>query len=433
MKNALKIISAFLAVMFISAYFAYAVVSIDVKPVKNFTVSEKGLTYQKLSWYENEKVSGYKIYQKNAKNDNYTLIKTVKGGSKTSCKITDLEMENFYSFKISAYASFFGKEYEGPISSAIETCTLPRGEDIESIVEQTLNSLTISWEKGINCDGYEIEYANNEEFLNSATHNAKGINTTKCKIDNLKIGETYYVRLRSYIKFDDEILYSNYSDTYSATITNIASPEEIDPTRPVIALTFDDGPNSTASDKVLDVLERYGVRATFFVVGENAAKYPENIKRKLALGCEVGNHTSSHAYYGKNVKPSEIIKCSDTLEKITGVRPTIFRATGGMTSATIKKTCKKQGMALFYWTVDTQDWKYRNANKVYKAAMKAKDGDIILMHDIYDSTAKAVKKLIPKLIKKGYQFVTVTELVKYKSDSAPKPGIHYLDGDTIKK
>ena len=89
-------------------------------------------------------------------------------------------------------------------------------------------------------------------------------------------------------------------------------------------------------------------------------------------------------------------------------------------------------MSLYYWTIDTEDWKYKNAKKVLKEAMKAKDGDIILMHDIYPSTAKAVKKLIPKLLKKGYQFVTVSELVKYKSESSPKPGTHYLNGDTVK-
>ena len=433
LRNAIKVISIFLVVLLISAYFAYAIVSIDVKPVEDFTVSEKGLTYQELSWHENEKVSGYKIYQKNAENDNYTLIKTIKGGNKTSCKIKNLDMESFYSFKISAYASFFGKEYEGELSKAVETCTLPRGEDVESIVEQTINSLTISWEKGMNCDGYEIEYSEDENFFSLKVHNAKGINTTMCKIDGLEQGETYYVRMRSYIKFKGETLYSNYSDTYSATITNIASPVGIDPTRPVIALTFDDGPNMSSSDKVLDVLERYGVRATFFVVGENAEKHPENIKRKLELGCEVGNHTNTHGYYGKDVNASEIIKCSDVLEKITGSRPTIFRATGGITNSNIKKVCKQQGMSLFYWTVDTEDWKYKNANKVYRAAKKAKDGDIILMHDIYDTTAKAVEKLIPKLLKKGYQFVTVTELVKYKSDSAPKPGVHYLNGEIIKK
>ena len=90
-------------------------------------------------------------------------------------------------------------------------------------------------------------------------------------------------------------------------------------------------------------------------------------------------------------------------------------------------------MSLYYWTIDTEDWKSRDAKKVYNAAMKAKDGDIVLMHDIYQSTAEAVKKIIPKLLKKGYQFVTVSELIRYKlGSSSPKPGVQYLSGTETK-
>ena len=85
-------------------------------------------------------------------------------------------------------------------------------------------------------------------------------------------------------------------------------------------------------------------------------------------------------------------------------------------------------MSLYYWSIDTEDWKSRNAKKVYKKAMKAKDGDIILMHDIYSSTADAVEKIVPKLKKKGFQFVTVSELIKFKTGSAPRAGVQYLSG-----
>lgn len=433
MKSFFKIAFLFVVTLVITGYLAYTAVSIDVKPVENFAVFKKGTTYQQLSWNKNDKVSGYKIYQKNAKNNNYTLIKTIKNGEKESCKINNLNMESVYSFKISAYVSVFGYEFEGDKSKAIKTCTLPRGEDIESIVEQTPKTLTVSWTRGLTCDGYEIEYDIDETFKNKKLHIANGINTTICKIDELETNETYYFRLRSFMDFEGEKLYSEYSEIYQATVKNIITSKEIDPSRPVIALTFDDGPSlNKSSENILKTLEKYGVRATFFVVGENAEKNPENVKRKAEIGCEIGNHTYSHKHYGKEVTKQEIVKCSNTIEKITGARPTVFRATGGITNLFIKKTCKKQGMSLYYWTIDTEDWKHKNAKKVLKEALKAKDGDIILMHDIYPSTAKAVRKLIPKLIDKGYQFVTVSELVRYKSESAPKPGVHYLDGDTIK-
>lgn len=433
MKSVIKIVSGFLAILLVAGYSAYTVVSMDVKPVSGFCVSEKGLTYQKLSWQMNKRASGYKIYQKNAKNDSYSLIETIDNFSQTEYTVSNLDMESFYSFKISAYKSVLGYESEGEKSLPLKTCTLPRGEDIESVVEQTPKTLTVSWSRGLNCDGYEIEYALNDDFSDAKIKKITGITTLLCKLDGLETGKTYYLRMRSFMIFNGETLYSEYSDSYSATVKNLVTREEIDPDKPMIALTFDDGPDfNGASKKILDVLEKYGVRATFFTVGENAENNPENIKRKALLGCEIGNHTYSHKQYGSKVKATEITKCSDVIEKIIGSRPTVFRATGGITTASIKNTCKKQGMSLYYWTIDTEDWKTRNSKKIIKAAMKAQDGDIILMHDIYSETAKAVEKIVPRLIKRGYQFVTVTELVKYKSGSAPKPGIQYKNGTETK-
>ena len=212
-------------------------------------------------------------------------------------------------------------------------------------------------------------------------------------------------------------------------LNHFAAETVIDPSKPVIALTFDDGPDfNGASKRILDVLERYDVKATFFTVGENAKNNPNNLKRKVSLGCEIGNHTYAHNHYGSSVTAADIKKCSDVIQKITGSRPTVFRSTGGITTQAIKNTCIKEGMSLYYWSIDTEDWKSRNAKKVYKKAMKAKDGDIILMHDIYSSTADAVEKIVPKLKKKGFQFVTVSELIKFKTGSAPRAGVQYLSG-----
>ena len=85
-------------------------------------------------------------------------------------------------------------------------------------------------------------------------------------------------------------------------------------------------------------------------------------------------------------------------------------------------------MSLYYWTVDTRDWKTRNAKKTISKALSAKDGDIILMHDIYKQTADAVEKIVPKMLKKGYQFVTVSELIKIKTGKEPKAGVQYMSG-----
>lgn len=429
MKTIVKVLAGFLAVLLVTSVTAYTMVSMNVNSVSGFEVKEKGLTYQVLTWKKSDHASGYKIYQQNADSNDYTLVKTIDSSEKTSCKIDKLDMETFYTFKISAYNKILGFENESDMSKPIKTCTLPRGENINYVTENTPKTLTVSWSSGLNCDGYEVSYAQNKDFSDAQIREVNGKTTLLCKIDNLESGKTYYVRLRSFINLNGEKLYSDYSEAYSATIKNVASPTVIDPSKPVIALTFDDGPDfNGASKRILDVLEKYDIKATFFTVGENAKNNPNNLKRKVSLGCEIGNHTYAHNHYGSSVTASDISKCSDVIQKITGSRPTVFRSTGGMTTATIKKECKKEGMSLYYWTIDTEDWKSRNAKKVIKAAMKAEDGDIVLMHDIYSSTADAVEKIVPRLKKKGFQFVTVSELIKYKTGSAPKAGTQYLSG-----
>ena len=208
----------------------------------------------------------------------------------------------------------------------------------------------------------------------------------------------------------------------------------IDPSKPMIALTFDDGPGyNGASDRILDVLEQYHVRATFFMVGQNAKDHPANLKRKVDLGCELGNHTWDHNHYGKNVTTEDIKKCSDAIYTATGQYPTAFRSPGGNTTQLILDECKAESMTLYYWSLDTQDWKSRDAQKVYDSVMNnVSDGDIILMHEIYDSTAEAVEKMVPELIKQGYQLVTCYELVSAKSGAAPEIGQQYMDGTRIK-
>lgn len=207
-----------------------------------------------------------------------------------------------------------------------------------------------------------------------------------------------------------------------------------DPNKKMIAITFDDGPGyNSASNKICDTLEKYNVRATFFMVGSNAKNNAKNVKRKVALGCQIGNHTMTHEHYGKKVTKSDIVKASNAIEKACGVRPTAFRSPGGTTNDNIRSYCKAEGMPLYYWTLDTRDWESRNATKVYNAVIKnVKDGDIILMHEIYGTTATAFEKMVPVLKKKGYQFVTCEELVLAKSGKRAKAGTQYLNGKTIK-
>lgn len=190
---------------------------------------------------------------------------------------------------------------------------------------------------------------------------------------------------------------------------------EIDPSKPMIALTFDDGPRAESTNLILDVLEQYNCRATFFVLGSRARNEKKTLKRAAALGCDIGNHSYSHARLStlnKKGKKKEISKTNDILKKIINKKAKFVRTPYGQIDGVIKHI----NSPVILWNVDTMDWKTLKPKKIIKEATKdIKDGDIILMHDIYNSTAEAVETIVPTLLKKGYQLVTVSELFKYRN------------------
>lgn len=198
----------------------------------------------------------------------------------------------------------------------------------------------------------------------------------------------------------------------------------LDKSKPMVAFTFDDGPNASTTNRVLDVLEANGSSATFFMVGKRteAKANAEAVKRMVSLGCQLGNHTYDHERYGKQVTVEDISKCTDAIYNASGHKPTAFRPTGGALSDLIRENANAP---IYIWNVDTQDWKYRDSNRIYNTIMNnVKDGDIVLMHDIYGTTAEAVERVIPELVAKGYQIVNVAELAYYHGIE-PENGVVY--------
>jgi peptidoglycan/xylan/chitin deacetylase (PgdA/CDA1 family) len=193
----------------------------------------------------------------------------------------------------------------------------------------------------------------------------------------------------------------------------------IDPTKPMIAITFDDGPNPSTTNAMLDALEENYARATFFCLGNHAEDYPDVVKREYELGMEVGTHTYAHkniAAESEGVIDEEISKGVKSIEKAIGVKPTLMRppyggyASNGKVDPRILATAKEYGLCCINWSVDTLDWKGKDPDFTYQAVMKAGDGDIVLLHDIHSYNVKAVERFVPDLIEEGYQLVTVTEL-----------------------
>lgn len=186
----------------------------------------------------------------------------------------------------------------------------------------------------------------------------------------------------------------------------------------MIALTFDDGPHPVYTDKILDILERYGIKATFFVIGVNCRAYPEQLKREVAAGHEIGNHTYNHPRLSK-VKQKELVeelnKTEAVIAEISGSKPVLFRPPEGRYADNVKKASEKMKYKTIIWSLDTEDWKHPPAEKIAAAVTKnVKSGDIILCHDYVSprsNTVKALEIFIPELISRGYKFVTVSELI----------------------
>ena len=184
-----------------------------------------------------------------------------------------------------------------------------------------------------------------------------------------------------------------------------------------IALTFDDGPHPINTPKILDILSTYGIKATFFEIGENVGYYTEVSRRVLEEGHEIGNHTFSHPNMSKEKTnlAAEIKKCEDAIENHLGYKSHLFRPPEGVVDASIKDAACKSGYNVILWSIDTRDWAKTPKNTIISEVMKnIHPGAIILMHDYTGKdchTVEALDELIPKLIAQGYSFVTVSELL----------------------
>ena len=402
----------------------------NIGPVKSPVVVGTSDNSIKLSWKRVGSSDGYFVYLKDG--EKFKKIKTVKDPKKLDFTVKNLGDSTAYTFVVKAYKQNNKKLVESEKFTEISACTNPK-QQVAGVEAVQANALKISWQANPKCGGYEIQYAKSKDFSDKQSLNVKDVNSDSIDVTELAVGDEYNVRVRSYVYFNEQKINGKWSKIKSAKVLDAAGIAAVDATKPMIAVTFDDGPGyNGASDKILDVIEKYHIKATFFMLGLNSSKLTKNVKRKVALGCQIANHTYNHEHYGKNVTPSDITKASDAIEKACGVRPTAFRSPGGITTELIRNTCKQEKMPLYYWSLDTQDWKSRNADKVYNAVIKnVSDGDIILMHEIYGSTADAFERMVPVLLKKGYQFVTCDELVAAKSGKKPEPGTQYVDGKTI--
>lgn len=207
----------------------------------------------------------------------------------------------------------------------------------------------------------------------------------------------------------------------------------------LIAITFDDGPRAKTTERILDILAQNDSVATFFVVGYNIENNVPTLKRAKEMGCEIGNHSKDHKILtkcGAQTRREQIDWPNEALERLIGVKPALFRAPGGA----FKGVTDDVGMPIIQWSVDTEDWKAKDAahrdrseerrnadlqriaDSVINGAQK---GDIVLMHDIYDFTADLAGIIIPGLVQKGFKLVTVSEMFASYGEKLEKGKVYY--------
>lgn len=199
-----------------------------------------------------------------------------------------------------------------------------------------------------------------------------------------------------------------------------------------VALTFDDGPRADTTGRLLDGLLERGASATFFVIGEQVPCNKELLQRMKAEGHQIGNHTYSHVRLlkaDKDVVVEEVHKAETLLAEAVGEGSFWLRPPYGLIGSERSKLIKTP---MIYWSVDPQDWKLLDKEKVTAAVLDAvQPGDIILLHDFYSASVDAALEIIDRLQEDGYAFVTVEELFRIQG-VAPQPGTLYARPDRVR-
>lgn len=182
-----------------------------------------------------------------------------------------------------------------------------------------------------------------------------------------------------------------------------------------VSLTFDAAWGNEDTQTLIDILDRYGVRATFFVVGFWADKYPESVKALHDAGHEVMTHSDDHAHFNQLSRQQIIDNLNagcGKLESITGVRPTLFRAPYGEYNDTVVETAKELGLTTIQWDVDSLDWKDLSAREITRRVTEGvRDGSIVLFHNAALHTPEALPGILEALLSQGYRVVPVSELL----------------------
>lgn len=374
--------------------------------------------------------------------DTLTIDTTKK---EKTLKLKNKKEETFKEINKKIYITHKTNIYEKNDKNSKLLGTLKKGDFVEQLEVGTDKFIKIKYndkecyilkkvisEKPITKEGYKevndtIILSKNAIIYESDSENSKQL----AKLD--KISSVSRIGIKgdwNEIIYNESIAFIKSSSIakkeQGKTLIRIDPNRKIDLNKPMVALTFDDGPNPSSTNRILDTLEKYNSVATFFDLASLVESYPNIAKREEKIGCEVGSHTYSHAnltHLSSDELDREMKKSTSVFKKVLGHDQVLVRAPYGSVNKQVRENVN---YPLINWDIDTLDWQSRNKNSILNEVRKIKDydGRIILMHSIYETTADAVEELVPELINKGYQLVTISELAKYK-------GYDYLNNGTV--
>ncbi len=201
----------------------------------------------------------------------------------------------------------------------------------------------------------------------------------------------------------------------SAANTKLLPIYSVERDQKMVALSFDAAWGNEDTQTLIDILGRYGVKVTFFVVGQWVDKYPESVKALSDAGHEVMNHSNDHAHFN-TLSSDEIVRninaCSDKIEALTGVRPTLFRPPYGEYDDHVIAAVRSMGVEPIQWDVDSLDWKDLSAGEIYeRVTSRVRPGSIILFHNAALHTPEALEDIVKFLISEGYAIVPISQLI----------------------
>lgn len=367
--------------------------------IPQITKIEGAVNGVKVTWSGSYGCQGYGLYRKSEGDTNWKLVKVIKGSKTLSAVDTKVKNSAVYTYTVRAI-------WKNSLSAYDEVGTtfryLQAPQKLQCDID-TASGNVLKW-KGNDAASTYIVYRKDEV---SNRWKVIGQTTANFFADENIVGTAKYnYTVMAYIS-------STYMSSYAKIVSTKAV--KLNSNQKMVALTFDDGPSDVHTNGILDVLEKYNSKATFFVVGENIEYGSDALSRAAKMGCEIGTHTYSHIDLPTSSDDEiieEITLTDDLVKKYTGEKTKVARAPGGEIDDRSASIVDKP---FFYWNVDTRDWESQDADSVIDIVMsETQDGDIILMHDIYDSTASASETIIPWLINQGYQLVTVSELMEYK-------------------